>query len=204
MKALLVSAVSLLVLITAGVAVLLVRSPDPAATREARARVDSLSADVQALRNEIAARKAGDLSTAEHDAILKVIAADRVAQQDLQEQEQQRRLAQLSHDCAARAAQKFGLTAVQKEGFLEVLLLSQGKLEVMEAQLTDPKLAGGLDAMIEAANGAYRDLKAWRLEELGKRLGPELAGKVNDDVEFGLLADASRIQASRSSRQPAR
>ena len=46
--------------------------------------------------------------------------------------------------------------------------------------------------MVEVANGSYRDLRAWRLEELTKHLGPDIATRLNSDVEFGLLAGTDR------------
>ena len=200
MKFLLVLAVSLLVVVAAGIGVLLFRTPAATSMPDVRDRLDALSREVQDLRAEIAARKTGELSDSERAAILQLIVDDRADQQAQQRKDQQKRFLELSLACADRAAQKYGWTAEQRASFADVLLLGRDKLEEMETRLRDLGLTSDIDGMVKASEAAYRDFKAWRTEELTKRLGPDLARRVGEDADFNALANAGLVQASRASR----
>jgi len=199
MKSPLVLAVSVLVILAAGIGVLLLERKSAASAQETRARLEMLSREIPELRAELAALKAGDISAEQRGAILKLIADDRAEQKRLQGEDEHKRFTELSRACADRAARKYGLTDDQRNGVFDVLMMGREKLNAMDVQPIDFRNAGDVDAMAEAANKAFQALKTWRLDELTKRLGPDLARRVNED-ELGMLGDAGRLEASRQGR----
>jgi len=177
---------------------LLLRAAYMKARRAEEARMDQLVGEIQELRGQIEALKAVEISTAERDAIRQLI-ADAQVEHSLETGQAEQRL-KFTLACADRAALKYGLTPDQRSGVADVLLQSQEKVDAMETHLRDTQPVGGLDGLVEAANEAYRSLKAWRLDELTKRVGPDLARRLDADVEFGLLADAGSGRPSRLHR----
>jgi hypothetical protein len=198
-KASLALALSVVAICAAVISFVLIDQRNAAAASEMHARLDALSRESQALRSEIAALKTSEIRADQRSAILKVIADDRADQKRKQSDDQQQRFVQLSAAYADRAAQKYGLTDDQRKGLLEVLVMSREKFDAMEAQMIALRNAGDIDGLADAANKSYHELKTWRLDELTKRLGSDVAQRVSED-DLGLLGDAGRLEASRQGR----
>lgn len=114
-------------------------------------------------------------------------------------EDQQKRFTELSLAFADRAAQKYGLTDEQRQALTEVLRLGREKVNGMVAQLEEFRRRGDVDGIASALNQLNNEYKAWRLEQLTKHLGPELAQRV-DPYEDGALGDWGRIEASQQIR----
>lgn len=162
------------------------------------ARLEALSREVTSLREELAALKAGaaresvpaavpdakpesaetqgGISPVQRDAILKVIADDRAEQKRKADEEQQQRDLQNALARADRAALKYGLTVDQKKGLVDVLLADAQK----SADLRNQMMNQGFNGDREAMRKAFTDLDTWRMDELTKRMGPDLAQQVHD------------------------
>jgi hypothetical protein len=199
MKASFALAFGVLAILAAVISFVLIEQRNADTASEMRARLDALAREGRDLRSEIAALKTGEISAEQRSAILEVIAADRADQKRQQSEDQQKRFVQLSAACADRAAQKYGLTEDQRKGLLEVVMMSREKLDAMQAQMIALRDAGDMDAIADAASRSFHELKAWRLDELTKRLGADVAQRVNED-ELGLLGDAGRLEESRQGR----
>jgi len=200
MKPLVVLAFGLLLMTTVGVGALLLRSPDAAPKSEIRDRLDALSSELVRLRSELDSIKTSGITPAQRDGILALIADARVEEQRQVARDEQQRYMQLALACAERAARKYDLTPDQGKGIVDVLLLSRDKLEAIGVELIEARRSQDLDTFVETINDAYRELKIWRLQELEKRVGRDIAAKLNEDDEFSILADAGRVEASRSVR----
>jgi hypothetical protein len=170
-------------------------------------RMEGLSHEVDDLRAQIAALKAGaqrepaSVSTAEtpaddsvtafaavhRDAIQKVIDDDRAAQQRKKEEEQRARDLATMLARAERTAKKFGLTVDQQKSLADVYLLERTKMEDFRTQMRDQ---GGFGGDPEQMRTAFQDLRTWRLQELTTRLGADLATQINDS-EFERFRDTA-------------
>jgi hypothetical protein len=221
MKSLLIVAVVLLALLTAGLAFALFdgksaptaegtgktsasSSAAPSSNGSARrddetlARLDALAAQMNELRSEMGALKAGanresvpELARTEkpeavetaaavtpiqRDAILKVIEDDRAEQKRKAEEEQAQRDLQNALARADRAAQKYGLNVDQRKGLVDVLVADAQKTSELRNQM----MSQGFNGDREAMRKAFTDLDTWRMDELTKRVGPDLAQQVHD------------------------
>jgi len=165
---------------------------------EALARLDALAAQMSELRSEMAALKASAnresvpelarpeksesvetataVSPIQRDAILKVIADDRAELKRKQEEEQAQRDLQNALARADRAAQKYGLNVDQRKGLVDVLVADAQKTNELRTQM----MAQGFNGDREAMRKAFTDLDTWRMDELTKRVGPDLAQQVHD------------------------
>ena len=221
MKTFLIVAVSLLILLTAGLAVALFEGKSAVPTEgavkaststlvvpmssasvhgndETLARMDALALEMTELRSEMAALKAGAnresvpelartekpesveaptaVSHIQRDAILKVIADDRAETKRKQEEEQQQRDLQNALARAERASQKYGLNVDQRKGLVDVFLADAQKTSDLRTQM----MTQGFNVDREAMRKAFTDLDAWRMDELTKRVGPDMAQQVHD------------------------
>jgi hypothetical protein len=165
---------------------------------ETLARLDALAAQMSELRSEMAALKAGAnresvpelartekpetvetaaaVSPIQRDAILKVIADDRAEEKRKKDEEQAQRDLQNALARADRAAQKYGLNVDQRKGLVDVLVTDAQKTNELRTQM----MAQGFNGDREAMRKAFTDLDAWRMDELTKRVGPDLAQQVHD------------------------
>jgi hypothetical protein len=165
---------------------------------ETLARLDALAAQMSELRTEMAALKAGAnresvpelartekpeavetaaaVSPIQRDAILKVIADDRAELKRKQDEEQAQRDLQNALTRADRAAQKYGLNVDQRKGLVDVLVADAQKTNELRTQM----MAQGFNGDREAMRKAFTDLDTWRMDELNKRVGPDLAQQVHD------------------------
>ena len=177
-------------------------APAPAestrANEETLARLDALSREITDLRAEFAALKAGaerepvpstiaaekpesietpaGVSPVQRDAILKVIADDRAEQKRKQDEEQAQRDLQNALARADKAALKYGLTVDQKKGLVDVFVADAQKATDLRNQMMNQGFNGDREAMRKA----FTDLDTWRMDELTKRMGPDLAQQVHD------------------------
>jgi len=163
-------------------------------------RVGALSRDVQELRAELAAVKAGQVTPEIRKAVLALIEESRVERKRQQAEDENQRFRQMTEASADRLAQKYGLAADQRARLVDLLYLSREKMDAMEAQMRELASTGDVDAVTKASHEAFEDLEAWRRDELVQRLGAELAERVAKDSDFGMLADAARVQTSRPPR----
>ncbi len=171
------------------------------AVRDLGSRLDELSREVTGLRSEIASQQSTKMSSAQRDAILKVVADERAERQQAEERARQQRFAQLCIQNAEHAAKKFGLSEDQRNGYAEVLRLSQDRLVALDARMRDVfSKTDDVQERSSASESTMEDYKNWRLEELTRRVGADLAQKINEDVEFGVLADFSRLETSRQGK----
>lgn len=178
------------------------RSVVPAASSnpvdsEALARLDALDREVSDLRAQLAALKsgadrqpsatpaaiesqsppsAGQMSAAEHESVLKVIEEDRAEQKRKQDEERQQRDLQNALAHADRAAQKYGLTMDQKKGLVDVFVLDAEKSNDLQTLIQQQSFNGDR----ETIRKAFTDLDSWRMDELTKRLGADLAQQIHD------------------------
>jgi hypothetical protein len=165
---------------------------------ETLARLDALSREITDLREEVAVLKAGAqresvtaaavdakpesvetsaaVSPVQRDAILKVIADDRAEQKRKQDEEQAQRDLQNALARADKAALKYGLTVDQKKGLVDVLVVDAQKSNDLRTQMMNQGFNGDREAMRKA----FTDLDTWRMDELTKRMGPDLAQQVHD------------------------
>lgn len=171
-------------------------SPSPGDT-EALARLDALDREVSELRAQIAALKSsaarqpsaelaaveteshpstGEMTSAEHESVLKVIAEDRAEQKRKQDEERQQRDLQNALAHADRAAQKYGLSMDQKKGLVDVFVLDAQKSNDLQTFMQQQGFNGDREAMRKA----FTDLDDWRTDELTKRFGPDLAQQIHD------------------------
>lgn len=187
-------------------------APDPAAAPtgsdarfgEVLARVDALSREVDDLRADLAALKAGaerqpavetaaektaddsavSFAAAHREAILKVIEDDRQEQKRKQEEEQRARELQAALSRAERTAKQFGLAADQQKQLADLYVLERQKLNDLRSQTRDPA-AAGVDP--QTMRQGYRDLQEWRLTQLTNRFGPDLGARIDefDNQRFG-------------------
>jgi hypothetical protein len=168
----------------------------PAASESADtlARIDALGREVDDLRAQVAALKAGaarepaapvvaekpveEASTsfvADHrDAILRVIEEDRQEQKRKADEEQRARELQAALARAERTAKEFGLGHDQEKSLADVYILERAKIDDLRTQMRDQ--TGDPAAMRQS----FRELRDWRLNELTTRLGADLAQKIND------------------------
>lgn len=171
---------------------------------EVLARVDALSREVDGLRADLAALKAGAarqpavetaaerpldesavaFAAAHREAILKVIEDDRQEQKRKQEEEQRARDLQASLSRAERTAKQFGLAADQQKQLADLYVLERQKLDDLRTQMRDPA-AGAVDP--QAMRQGYRNLQEWRLTQLTNRFGPDLGARIDefDNPRFG-------------------
>jgi hypothetical protein len=165
---------------------------------ETLARLDALSSQISEIRTEMAELKASasresvpELALAEkpetvetaaavtpiqRNAILKVIEDDRAEQKRKAEEEQAQRDLQNALARADRAAQKYGLNVDQRKGLVDVLVADAQKTNELRTQM----MAQGFNGDREAMRKAFTDLDTWRMDELTKRVGPDLAQQVHD------------------------
>jgi cell division protein FtsB len=170
-------------------------------TGELLARMDALARQIDDLESQIAELKAGAarepvpaaapelasekpldntsaaFAAVHHDAILKVIEDDRLAQQKKREEEQRARDMQTLLARAERTAQRFGLSADQQKSLADVYLLERQKMEDMRTQMRDQ---GGFGGDPAAFRESIKEMRDWRLNELTTRLGSDLAEKINE------------------------
>jgi hypothetical protein len=141
-------------------------------------RIDAVSQDVTGLRSELAAQRSSEMSPAQREAILKVVAEERAQRQQAEERAQRQRFAELCDRDAERAAKKFGLSEDQRKGYAEVLRLGEDKLMASDAQMRDFFFkTNDMQATADAVKSAMKEMKDWRLEELTKRVGSDLAAR---------------------------
>jgi hypothetical protein len=138
--------------------------------------VRELRARVAALEREVAALKSGPTAD-----------------------EQLKRFTELTVACADRAAKKYALTDDQRKSIVEVLLLGREKIDGIMSRLAEFKESGDVDGMATAMNREYEGYKTWRSEELAKRMGSELAERVNQG-ELEVVGDFGRFEQSRQAR----
>ena len=166
----------------------------PGESAETLARIDALGREVDDLRAQVAALKAGaarepaaavvaekpveEASTsfvADHrDAILRVIEEDRQEQKRKADEEQRARELQAALARAERTAKEFGLGHDQEKSLADVYILERAKIDDLRTQMRDQ--TGDPAAMRQS----FRELRDWRLNELTTRLGADLAQKIND------------------------
>lgn len=164
---------------------------------EVLARLDAFAREIDDLRAQIAALKAGSarepaaeaapqkaldepaasFAAAHRDAILKVIDDDRQEQKRKQDEEQRARDLQSALARAERTAKQFGLVGDQQKSLADVYILERQKIDDLRNRMRDQ---GGAVADPEAMRQGFQDLRDWRLNELTIRLGADLAGKIND------------------------
>ena len=182
------------------------RSAVPATTSspadsEALARLDALDREVADLRAQLAALRSsadrqpsatpaaietqtppstGQMSAAEHESVLKVIEEDRAEQKRKQDEERQQRDLQNALAHADRAAQKYGLTMDQKKGLVDVFVLDAERSNDLQTLMQQQ----GFNGDRETIRKAFTDLDSWRMDELTKRFGADLAQQIRDG-EFG-------------------
>jgi hypothetical protein len=166
-----------------------------AADAEALARLDALDREVSDLRAQLAALKSGadrqvsaapaaveteshsnDMTAAEHESVLKVIAEDRAEQKRKQDEDRQQRELQNALAHADRAAQKYGLSLDQKKGLVDVFVLDAQKSNDLQTFMQQQ----GFNGDREAIRKAFTDLDDWRTSELTKRFGADLAQQIHD------------------------
>lgn len=163
---------------------------------EALARVDALSREVDDLRAELAALKAGaarqpaletaalkpvddssaSFAAAHREAILQVIEDDRQDQKRKAEEEQRARDLQAALSRAERTAKQFGLLADQQKQLADIYVLERQKMVDLRTQSRDPNAAADPQAMRQG----YRDLREWRLTQLTNRFGPDLGARIDE------------------------
>jgi hypothetical protein len=168
------------------------------ANDETLARLDALAREITDLREEVAALKASAqreavpaatldakpesvetsaaVTPVQRDAILKVIADDRAEQKRKQDEEQAQRDLQNALARADKAALKYGLTVDQKKGLVDVFVADAQKSSDLRNQMMNQGFNGDREAMRKA----FTDLDTWRMDELSKRMGPDLAQQVHD------------------------
>ncbi len=171
------------------------------AVRDLSGRLDALSQELTGLRAELATQRSSEINSAQRDAILKVVADERAQRQQSEEQARRQRFAQLCIQNADRAAKKFGLSEDQRNGYADVLRRGEEKLVAADARMRDLfTKTDDLQARADATESVMKELKDWRLKELAERVGSDLAQKINEDIEFGVLADYSRLETSRQAK----
>jgi hypothetical protein len=114
-----------------------------------------------------------DFAATHRDAILKIIAQDR---EDLERKKEEERKAKDLENILARAdraAKKLGLNTTQQKALADVYVLESQKMEEMR------NLRGQGDP--EAARTAFQEFRDWRMAELTKRFGADLAQQVNEN-----------------------
>jgi hypothetical protein len=228
MKSILIVAVVLLVLLTAGLAFALFDGKSAPSAEEAGqtpassaaapaagasahhedetlARLDALSAQMTEIKSEMAALKASAsresvpeqareakpeaveaaaaMTPVQRDAILKVIADDRAEQKRKADEEQAQRDLQNALARADRAAQKYGLNVDQRKGLVDVFVADAQKSTDLRNQMMNQGFNGDREAMRKA----FTDLDTWRMDELTKRMGPDLAQQVHDGEFPGMF-----------------
>lgn len=168
------------------------------ANEETLARLDALTREITDLREEVAALKAGaqresvpaaateakpesvetsaSITPVQRDAILKVIADDRAEQKRKQDEEQAQRDLQNALARADKAALKYGLNVDQRKGLVDVFVADAQKSTDLRNQMMNQGFNGDREAMRKA----FTDLDTWRMDELTKRMGPDLAQQVHD------------------------
>jgi hypothetical protein len=162
---------------------------------EVLARMDSMAREIDSLRIQVAALRAGAerepaIVVAEpvdgiaasgaalpRDKILQVIEEDRLAQQRKRDEDQRARDLAAMLTRAERTAKKFGLDARQEKSLADVYILERQKMEDFRTQMREQ---GGFGADPEQMRQSFQDLRTWRLDELTSRLGSDLANQINE------------------------
>jgi hypothetical protein len=167
-------------------------------------RIESLNQEVADLRQEILRLKESEHrepATAEapvqvveadttnfaaqhRDAILKIIAQDREDQARKQEEERKARDLENTLARADRTAKKLGMNSTQQKSLADVYILERQKMDDMRnlRNQGDP----------EAARTAFQEFRDWRMAELTKRFGPDLAQQVNENDQAGFRGFGGR------------
>jgi hypothetical protein len=114
-------------------------------------------------------------------------------------EEEKKRFTELTLAFADRAAKKHDLTDDQRKALVEVLELGRERISGVLAGLEGIRDRGDVDALEQEVNKASDEYKTWRLDELTKRLGPDIARSLSRDEE-GALGDWSRVEMSQRFR----
>jgi hypothetical protein len=168
---------------------------------EVAQRIDTLSREVDVLREELASMKSSAarevapevaaaapqpvddnaaMFAAEHrSAIMKVIEEDRAEQKRKAEEEQRARDLQASLARAERTAKQFGLAADQQKALADIYIAERQKMDDLRNQFAAQGGPGG-GGDPEAMRTSFRELRDWRTNELTLRLGADLADKINE------------------------
>ncbi|MDZ4774865.1 MAG: hypothetical protein SGI72_17210 [Planctomycetota bacterium] len=198
-----------------------VRTSTSAATQsssEVEKRMQALSLELSGLQSEIAALRDDrtrasaatearvpsdklavvDESTAafaaQHkDAILKVMADERAAQELAREEERKQRDIKMSEGRADRAAQKLSLTAGQRQALVDYYAAERTHIDEVRAQFRDGKQETGNETMREA----FRDGREWRTNELTRIFGTDLGAQINEFENDGFRNRAAGVQRAR-------
>jgi hypothetical protein len=160
-------------------------------------RIESLNQDVTDLRQELLRLKQDahrepataeapakvaevdptDFAAQHRESILKIIAQDREEQARKAEEERKARDLENTLARADRTAKKLGMNSTQQKALADVYILERQKMDDMRG------LRNGGDP--EAARTAFQEFREWRVTELTKRLGPDLAQQVTDADQAG-------------------
>lgn len=182
---------------------------------EVEKRLQSLSLELSALETQIASLKSeptrapatperstpsDKLATAEttaafaalhRDAILKVIADERAEQDRKREEERKQRELQAFEARADRAAEKFTLSAAQRQTLVDYYVAERTHFEEIRAQFREAQ-----DGAPESVRDAFREGREWRTNELTKLFGTDLGAQLgefeNESLRRGMAVGGQR------------
>jgi hypothetical protein len=172
-------------------------SPAPTAVpREVQQRLDTLTQEVADLQAQLAEVRAGasrtsaaaaapeapsvsvaQVATIQREAILKVLADEKAAEEQKREQERLKRAEEMRLQRADRMAQRVGLNAAQERQLADFYLQENDKIEAFRQQFRD----GGMANMDrEQMRAQFQEFRTWRESELTRLFGPETGKQIAD------------------------
>jgi hypothetical protein len=160
------------------------------------ARVDDLTREVTALRDELARMREGtarapvttalpdgaspraedDFAEVHREGILEVIEQDRAAREQQREADRAQREEEAILARAERAARELGLSAMQQKALADVYTLERQKLAELRATL----VTDAYSEMPVNVREQFATLRQWRTDELTTRFGSDLAQKISE------------------------
>jgi hypothetical protein len=176
-------------------------APAPSQSPELEKRLQALSLEISGLQTEIAALRdtstrapvpneaskapeklalAGEspevFAAVHRDAIMKVIADERAMQEKIREDERKARELKQHEAKAERAAQKFNLSAGQRQTLTDYYVAEQAHFEEMRAEFRNGQQNGDQNT----AREAFRTGREWRANELTRLFGTDLGAQINE------------------------
>jgi hypothetical protein len=146
-----------------------------AALRDERSRAPAAAETSQSADKLAVAAESSEVFAAVHrDAILKVLADERAAQEKKREEERRDRELKALEAKADRATQKLGLNAAQRSTLVDYYANERTHIEEMRAQFRDSAQDGN------TARDAFREGREWRANELTRLFGTDLGAQINE------------------------
>lgn len=166
----------------------------PAISVEVQRKMDDLNMQIAALEAKVTdLQRAGsrvdasdervtlaaapaEIAVVQRDTILKVIAEDRLLQEQLREEERKKREQAALDQQAERIANKLNMNSLQKNQLVDLLGQERTKMAALRDQFQG---GAGTDGFANARD-SFREIRDWKTGELTKLFGADLATQIGE------------------------